>query len=168
MGFNVVSTHDTGRLLSDLGGGKFGEKPEGIGILRLEMLETLLFSMPGTPVIFQGDERGITGEKEFYDSHRYPIQWDTCNRDIFTHFERLSRMRGSLPQLQSNSIFLHRSEGDVISFFRGENRDLLVIANNGYIPQEFRLPEGRWRYNSQVLEGSVRMPPLKAVVLERG
>jgi len=63
MGFNVVSTHDTGRLLSDLGGGKFGERPEGIGMLRLEMLETLLFSMPGTPVIFQGDERGITGEK---------------------------------------------------------------------------------------------------------
>jgi glycosidase len=169
MGFNVVSTHDTGRLLSDLGGGKFGERPEGIGMLRLEMLETLLFSMPGTPVIFQGDERGITGEKELYDSHRYPIQWDACNREIFTYFGRLSRMRGSLPQLQSNSIFLHRSEGNVISFFRGGDRNVLVIANNGYDSQAFSLPDGRWRVadSSETFEGSVNMPPLRATVLVR-
>jgi glycosidase len=165
MGFNVVSTHDTGRLLTDLGGGNLGEKPRAIGILRLELLETLLFAMPGTPVIFQGDERGITGEKEHYDSERYPIQWDEKNTEVFSYFGKLSRMRESMPQLESNSISLYKSDGSVLSFFRGE--DVLVVANNGYSSQEFMLPGGRWKSGSQALEGSVRMPPLKATILER-
>jgi len=166
MGFNVVSSHDTGRLLTDLGGGNFDERPTSIGIMRLEMLETLLFSMPGTPVIFQGDERGITGEKEYYDAHRYPIQWDECNKELFSYFVKLSRIRESIP-LESNAVALYKFEGNVLSFFRGD--DILVLANNGYTSQSFALPEGRWRVaeSSQSFEDTLKMPPLKAVILVR-
>lgn len=165
MGFNVVSTHDTSRVLTELGGGNFSEGAKEIGILKLKLLETLLFSMPGTPVIFQGDERGITGEKEYYDSQRYPVQWDELNEEFFSYFKKLSRIRG--PQLQSNSISLYKYEGNVLSFFRGEN--ILVIANNGYTSQSFTLPEGRWSVidSSESFEGVIKMPPLKAVILVR-
>jgi hypothetical protein len=75
MGFNLVSSHDTGRIFTDLGGGNFGDSPNSKEVERLKLLSTLLYTMPGAPVIFQGDERGILGEKEFYDAQRYPIQW---------------------------------------------------------------------------------------------
>jgi hypothetical protein len=39
--------------LTDLGGGNFNDYPSKIGIMRLKLLSTLLYSMPGAPVTFQ-------------------------------------------------------------------------------------------------------------------
>jgi len=63
MGFNLVSSHDTGRILTDLGGGNFGDLPDPKAIERLKLLSTLLYTLPGAPLFFQVDERGILGEK---------------------------------------------------------------------------------------------------------
>ena len=169
MGFNVVSTHDTGRLLTDLGGGNFGEVTKTIGIMRLKLLTTLLYTMPGTPVIFQGDERGITGQKELYDSHRYPIEWDSVNKDLSGHYKKLSGMRDSTPAFESSCVSLYETDSEILSFFRGDNRDVLVIANNHYSSHSTDLPPGSWRVygSSEILRGEVRVPPISAIVLVR-
>jgi len=104
MGFNLVSSHDTGRILTDLGGGNFGDVPNDESIKKLKLLSTLLYSLPGAPVIFQGDERGILGEKEFYDAQRYPIQWDTKNESLISHYKELAQLRGEIPILTSSVI----------------------------------------------------------------
>jgi len=88
-----VSSHDTGRILTDLGGGNFGESPKAEAVKRLKLLSTLLYAIPGAPVIFQGDERGILGEKEFYDAHRYPIQWDAVDENLISHYKKLAQLR---------------------------------------------------------------------------
>jgi cyclomaltodextrinase len=61
MGFNLVSSHDTSRMLSDLGGGDIGDTPPPEVLTRFKLLLTLLFTQPGMPVIFQGEERGLLG-----------------------------------------------------------------------------------------------------------
>jgi len=92
-----VSSHDTGRILTDLGGGNFGESPKAEAVKRLKLLSTLLYAIPGAPVIFQGDERGILGEKEFYDAHRYPIQWDAVDENLISHYKKLAQLRQEIP-----------------------------------------------------------------------
>ena len=169
MGFNLVSSHDTGRVLTDLGGGNFNDGISKIAIMRLKLLSTLLYSLPGAPVTFQGDERGILGEKELYDAHRYPIQWDFASKDLLAHYKNLAEMRGEIPALTSNAIFQYMANNDLISFFRGEEKDVLVVANNGLSSVEFDLPDGCWKVagSGEMLENTTRIPPLRAVVLER-
>jgi Glycosidases len=169
MGFSLVSSHDTGRILTDLGGGNFNDRISKIAIMRLKLLSTLLYSIPGAPVTFQGDERGILGEKEHYDAHRYPIQWNSANKDLLAHYKKLAETRQEISALTSNAIFLYTANDNLISFFRGEEKDVLVVANNGLSSAEFDLPDGLWKVvgSGEVLENTIKIPPLRAVVFER-
>ncbi len=169
MGFNLVSSHDTGRILTDLGGGNFGDEIDPVGRRRLMLLSTLLYTLPGMPVTFQGDERGILGEKTLYDAHRYPIQWDRPDEGILAHYVKLGRMRRELPALRESALWTYAAKGGVLAFFRGQNKQVLVVANNTSRPTVFALPEGRWQVwdTGAVLQGSTVVPPLHTWVLLR-
>lgn len=147
MGFNLISSHDTGRILTDLGGGKFGDSPDPEAVKRLKLLSTLLYTVPGAPVIFQGNERGILGEKEFYDSHRYPIQWDAVDENLVSHYKKLAQLRQEISALTSIVICDYYGIGNLLSFFRGEQGkgEVLIVANNGTKTEKFELPSGNWR-----------------------
>jgi cyclomaltodextrinase len=69
MGFNLISSHDTSRLLSHLGG----------DAAKARLAWALLFGLPGTPVVFQGEECALLGEKDPDDLQRRPIPWGTCD-----------------------------------------------------------------------------------------
>jgi glycosidase len=171
MGFNLVSSHDTGRILTDLGGGNFGDLPNPIAVERLKLLSTLFYTLPGAPVIFQGDERGILGEKEFYDSHRYPIQWDTVDESLVNYYKKLAQLRRKIPALTSSVIRDYYGTGHLLSFLRGESGkgEILVVANNGTEPVKFELPSGNWRSvtEGEVLQGTIYIPSLQVRIFER-
>ncbi|MBA7498943.1 1,4-alpha-glucan branching enzyme GlgB [subsurface metagenome] len=171
MGFNLVSSHDTGRILTDLGGGNFGDLPNPGAVERLKLLSTLFYTLPGAPVIFQGDERGILGEKEFYDSHRYPIQWDTADESLISHYKKLVQLRREIPALTSSVIRVYYGTDNLLSFFKGEqgSGEVLVVANNGTEPVKFELPSGNWRSvtEGEVLQGTIYIPSLQVRIFER-
>jgi len=171
MGFNLVSSHDTGRILTDLVGGNFGDLPNPGAVERLKLLSTLFYTLPGAPVIFQGDERGILGEKEFYDSHRYPIQWDTADESLISHYKKLAQLRREIPALTSSAIRVNYGTDSLISFFRGEqgNDEVLIVANNGTETVKFELPFGNWRSvtEGEVLQGTTYISPLQVRIFER-
>jgi len=170
MGFNLVSSHDTGRILTDLGGGNFGDLPNPVAVERLKLLSTLLYSMPGAPVIFQGDERGILGEKEFYDSHRYPIQWDAVDENLVSHYKKLSQLRQEISALTSSVIRIYYGTDNLLSFFKGEqgSGEVIVVANNGIEIVKFELPSGNWRSvtEGEILQGSIYVPSLQVRIFE--
>ena len=171
MGFNLVSSHDTGRILTDLGGGNFGESPNPKAVERLKLLSTLLYTLPGAPVIFQGDERGILGEKEFYDAQRYPIQWDTLDENLISHYKKLAQLRQEIPVLTSSVIRNYYGTGHLLSFFRGEqgSGEVIVVANNGTETVKFKLPSGNWQSvtEGEVLQGTINIPSLQVRIFER-
>ena len=171
MGFNLVSSHDTGRILTDLGGGNFGDLPNSKAVERLKLLSALLYTMPGAPVIFQGDERGILGEKEFYDSHRYPIQWDTLDENLVSHYKKLAQLRQEIPALTSSVIRDYYGTGNLLSFFRGEqgSGEVIVVANNGTETEKFELPSGNWWSvtEGEILQGTIDIPSLQVRIFER-
>lgn len=169
IGFNVVSTHDTSRMLSDLGGGGLGDEPSPEALRRLKLLATLLFTQPGVPVIFQGEERGYLGEKENHDAQRYPIQWDQVNEEALAHFRGLAQLRREIPALLSSTLWTYAAQDGVLAYFRGHRREVLVVANNSPRLVVFPLPAGRWRVleSGAVLTASAVVPPLYAWVLLR-
>jgi len=171
MGFNLVSSHDTGRILTDLGGGNFGDLPNPGAVERLKLLSTLLYTLPGASVIFQGDERGILGEKEFYDAHRYPIQWDTADESLISHYKKLAQLRREIPALTSSVIRVYYGTDNLLSFFRGEqgSGEVLIVANNGSETVKFELPCGNWRSvtEGEVLQGTIYIPALQVRIFIR-
>ncbi|WP_237702061.1 alpha-amylase family glycosyl hydrolase [Thermococcus sp. AM4] len=171
MGFNLVDSHDTSRALTDLGGGELGEEPKPEAVKRLKLLSALLYTLPGMPVTFQGDECGFLGDKNHYDEQRYPLQWDECNTSLVEHYRSLGKLRESVPALTSSKISFYMAKDGVIAFFRGHGNEVLVVANNGEARAEIPLPPGTWEEvwpGSGSYSNSLDVPPVSLIVLRRG
>ncbi|WP_258084429.1 alpha-amylase family glycosyl hydrolase [Thermococcus thermotolerans] len=174
MGFNLVDSHDTSRVLTDLGGGSLGDEPTNESIQRLKLLSAILYSLPGTPVTFQGDEWGLLGDKNHYDEQRYPIQWDQVNEDVLNHYRALAKLRKSVPALRSSAIRFYTAKNGMMAFFRGHNDEVLVVANSWKKPAELQLPSGEWRilwpedHMGVTVSGSIEVPGVSVLILERG
>lgn len=149
-GFNLIGSHDTARVLTDLGGGNFGDKPSAEGIARLKLASALLYALPGVPVYFQGEECGFTGEKGAYpinELYRYPVQWDKCNPDTLRHYQSLGKLRKAIAALTSPVFRVYRGDGGILAFFRGESgsSEALAVFNSGKDAAKLTLPQGKWR-----------------------
>ena len=117
--FNTLGSHDTPRIQTILGGDEI--------LLRLAV--TLLFTYPGVPSIYYGDEIGLAGEHD-PDCRRCMI-WDVqqWNSDRRTFYQKLIRMRRTSPALRRGGFQLLYAAGETLAFLReaAEER-LLVVA----------------------------------------
>jgi glycosidase len=165
MQFNVISTHDTKRLLTKLGGGGLGGVAGADALARQRLASALLYALPGVPVTFQGDECAFLGDAggTTRDEHRYPMQWERCDAAMVAHYATLARLRAQLPALASPVWRAHAAEGSVLAFLRGEpgNGEVLAAFNAGTVAGAVALPPGSWRdvASGAVVTGSA---PLEA------
>ncbi|MEJ2356725.1 MAG: alpha-amylase family glycosyl hydrolase [Deinococcales bacterium] len=145
MGFNLIDSHDTSRLLTDLGGGDWGATPAPVALERQRLASALLFAMPGMPVTFQGDECAQLGQKDG-DLERYPVQWDACDAGMQAHYALLAHLKATLPALDSPLWLAYRGQGAVLAFFRGAQGRGRVLAafNAGAADARLALPAGSW------------------------
>jgi alpha-glucosidase len=81
--FNLLSSHDTPRWLTLLGGDR----------ARMQLAFTLLFAWPGVPCVYYGDEIGLEGGAD--PANRGPFPWERSVWDasLRTHVAALSRLR---------------------------------------------------------------------------
>lgn len=152
MGWNQIGSHDTARVLTDLGGGNFGQTPTPESLQRLQLAAALLYALPGMPMWFQGDECGLNGERGEWpinELYRWPIQWELCQGDTPNFFKRLGQLHQSTPAFASPVFRVYAGEGNLLSFLRGEpNSPQVVLAVFNNHPTEARalqLPSGEWR-----------------------
>ncbi len=174
MGFNLIGSHDTPRLLTDLGGGGLGDRPSLEALARLRLAMAVLYALPGASVIFQGDECGFTGERGQWpvnELYRYPLQWARCDQSTLAHFQLLGRLRGQLAALKSPVFRTYLGEGPLLAFLRGEPGvgELLAAFNNSLETLSLPLPEGRWRdvVEGRVYQGKLSLASLGWRYLER-
>jgi cyclomaltodextrinase / maltogenic alpha-amylase / neopullulanase len=165
MSFNVISTHDNARLLTKLGGGGLGDRPGVAALERQRLASAMLFSLPGVPVTFQGDEcaflgAGGSGTRE---ENRYPMQWATCDQAMIEHYRQLARSRAELAALSSPAFRTHHGDRAVVAFFRGEPGpgEVLAIFNAGATGAALELPVGRWTdlASGQAVSGLAQVGP---------
>ncbi len=174
MGFNLIGSHDTPRVLTDLGGGGLRDTPSAEALARLKLASAILYALPGASMFFQGEECGFTGERGQWpinELYRYPIQWDQCRAEVLRHYQLLGRLRNQMAVFQSPVFRTYLGEGPLMAFFLGEPGpgELLAAFNNSTESTTLPLPTGRWRdlVEDRTFQGQVGLAGLGWRYLER-
>lgn len=140
--FNLLGSHDTPRFLTICQGKKE----------RMLLALLFLFTYPGVPVIYYGDEIGMTGEKD--PDCRKTMIWDESkwDKEIFGAVKRLIRLRKEKSALQRGEIqTVLAGHNGVYGYWRTYGREkMLVLFNRSDKMHYVTLPlpaglEGNWR-----------------------
>ena len=119
---NALNSHDTARAATVMidGGQRLGA--------------LLMFTLPGVPVVFAGDEFGLKGDNG--ESSRTPMPWDDPSRiltDLTADYAALTALRRDQPALTGGGVRWLYARGDVLAFVRetGQSAVLVVVARAG-------------------------------------
>lgn len=120
--YNLIGSHDTPRALALLGGNH--------DLFRLAAV--LLFTYPGVPSIYYGEEIGLGNGAEL--NPRLCMNWDASSWDneILDFYKILIRLRRSSPTLIDGGFQVLMTEDDTLIYQRdGNDETILVIARRG-------------------------------------
>ncbi|MBT8225415.1 MAG: glycoside hydrolase family 13 protein [Dactylosporangium sp.] len=117
--WTMLGSHDTARIRTIVG-----------DAARVEVAVGLLMTYPGTPMVFAGDELGLTGSTG--EGSRTPMPWrrrSTWDRRTLADYRRLIALRQDHPALRDGGLRWVYVGDDALAFLR-ENREetLLVFA----------------------------------------
>lgn len=182
---NFLGTHDTPRILTLLGVERTPEdkgqraayrlSPAELarGQKKLRLAAMLLYSFPGSPTLYYGDEAGMQGFEDPLNRGTYP--WGGEDGSLLAFFRRLGQLRAERVSLQCGIIrYLHAQGGGlVVERLHGTERTVTAL-NAGDTPLELTLPwDGRLcidavtgqQFLSQSSTVRLTLPPLDGVIL---
>lgn len=138
---NLLGSHDTPRFLTLCQGDKE----------RFKVAAVFLFTYVGVPMIYYGDEVGMTGEND--PDCRRPMIWEPAAQDqeLLQWHRLLIGLRKTHPALRRGRIQTVHASDNVLAFERcyGEDR-VLVILNRGTGVQTIHLPDECWHGRSSL------------------
>lgn len=182
---NFLGTHDTPRILTLLGVEQTPEdkgqraayrlSPAELarGQKKLRLAAMLLYSFPGSPTLYYGDEVGMQGFEDPLNRGTYP--WGGEDGSLLAFFRRLGQLRAERISMQCGIIrYLHvQGGGLVVERLHGTERTVTAL-NAGDTPLELTLPwDGRLcidavtgqQFLSQNGTVHLTLPPLDGVIL---
>ncbi|WP_129627006.1 maltodextrin glucosidase [Candidatus Oscillochloris fontis] len=116
--FNLLGSHDTPRLRTILGG----------EVARVGVAATLLFTYPGVPCVYYGDEVGMQGNAD--PDNRRCMEWDeqAWDHDLRSLFQHLIRLRRTTPALRWGGFQQLYAAGDTLAYLREAHEERLIIV----------------------------------------
>jgi alpha-glucosidase len=117
---NLLGSHDTARFLTLVKGDR-----ELMGLALL-----LLFTYPGVPCVYYGDEIGMTGANDPFNRACFdwePAHWD---QELRTLVQRLAGLRRGHDTLRRGGYQTLLAGGDCFAFARFDERELMILAVN--------------------------------------
>lgn len=140
---NFLSTHDTERALTRLGGEEVGWHDKdwqsertldgqqylyGISLLKCAMV--LQFFLPGVPSIYYGDEAGMEGYRDPFNRRCYP--WGKENLDLIEFTKKLSQVRKGTRAFEQGDLRFIEVTDKYVVFARCDKitRDAAIIYLN--------------------------------------
>jgi len=117
---NLLGSHDTPRWLTVCGG----------EVRRAMLGYTILFTLPGAPCIYYGDEIGMKGEA---DPHcRACFEWDRrkWNRRLHQHIRQMVTLRQSSAAWRTGRFGVLLAQGDALAYARWDDADLFIVVIN--------------------------------------
>jgi alpha-glucosidase len=117
--WQILGSHDTARIRTVVG-----------DAARQEVAAGLLCTLPGTPMIFAGDELGLTGANN--EQARQPMPWDrpsSWDTTTLGRYRALIALRKSSPALRRGGLRWVHVDGDTLVFLReSAGQTVLVLA----------------------------------------
>ncbi|MBI9048636.1 MAG: glycoside hydrolase family 13 protein [Anaerolineaceae bacterium] len=122
---NLLGSHDTARILTVCAGDK----------ARMRLAVITAFTLPGAPMIYYGDEIGLSGEND--PDCRRCMNWSEAewDEDIHDLYKQLIQLRKVHPALQTGSMDALLIFNGVFAFQRKMAPDEMIIVLN---PREAR------------------------------
>jgi alpha-glucosidase len=117
--YNLLGSHDTPRFRSVVG----GRRDRHLAGL------ALLATMPGTPMVFQGDELGMAGDHTHLS--RAPLPWDdpaAVDAETLAAYRSLLGLRDQLPVLRHGSFRWVDVGTDHLAFLRERDGERILVA----------------------------------------
>ena len=144
---NSLGTHDTPRILTLLGaGGEYRDQSrewranfrlspkqrrKGKDLLRVASL--LLFTFPGSPTVYYGDEVGMEGFEDPFNRQTYP--WGFEDLELQDWYRALGHLRKTHTALRKGKIRYLAGKGNLLVYYRqDENETVLCGFNVGEEP----------------------------------
>jgi len=117
---NLLGSHDTPRILNS----GLGEESA------TKMAFTCMFTVPGAPCIYYGDEIGIAGNHD--PDCRRSFDWDkaTWNTELLTHVKACVAARHRHPSLRRGDFHLLIANDGVVAYERSYGDDKVIICLN--------------------------------------
>ncbi|MEE2568769.1 glycoside hydrolase family 13 protein [Pseudarthrobacter sp. J64] len=113
---NALNTHDTARAATVMiDGGP-------------ELAAVLVFTLPGIPMVFAGDEFGLQGMNG--EDSRTPMPWDEPQRvlkDLAGHYAALAGLRRHHDALTEGGVRWLHAEGDALVFIRETAHESVLV-----------------------------------------
>ena len=148
---NFLSTHDTPRILTVLGADHVPDSKEEravfrlssarrqLGLKRLRLAALVLFTFPGAPTVYYGDEAGMEGWEDPFNRAGYP--WGQEDSELKSFFSSLVHLRREQPALQTGQLHWRWTAGSLLVFARELDGQLLTtVVNAADTPQTLTLP----------------------------
>lgn len=117
--FNQLGSHDTPRILTLVG--------ENIELAKIAA--TILFTFPGVPCIYYGDEIGLVGTSD--PDNRRCMPWDEnlWQSALYQHYQTLINFRRNLTALRQGSFQILYSAENTLAYLRDlPNQRIIVVA----------------------------------------
>lgn len=146
---NLIGSHDTARILTELGyvdtdlfadaqraAAMTRERIESLNssaIERLMLGATLLFTLPGAPTVYYGDELGLAGDRD--PECRRPMPWDraTDENDLLAYYRQLGALRQAHPVLRTGEFLPLAATGGTYAFGRRLLGDTDALGRTDYV-----------------------------------
>ncbi|NWF64168.1 MAG: glycoside hydrolase family 13 protein [Chloroflexi bacterium] len=158
---NLLDSHDMPRFLSCASGDK--------NSLKLAWL--FLFTMPGAPCLYYGDEIGLDGGHDPDCRKAFPWDESKWDHDLLNYAKTCIALRKERPALRRGEYKRLYAEGDVMAFSRSYKDEMLIMAFN--TAKEERIINLPVEKKPKILFGSPKMagsqiaiPPRSGVVLK--
>ncbi len=150
---NILSTHDTARILTEFSDINYYtlsleeranyhlDKAEYYNARsKLKMATILIYTLPGVPCIYYGDETGLEGYKDPFC--RRTIPWDNLNKDIINWYAKLGKIRNDKVYVEGIYEELFYDNG-VFAFSRKtDDYEIITIVNNSQYEYQLNISYG--------------------------
>lgn len=179
---NFLGTHDTPRVLTVLGGVPLPEGRDAqstfhlspvqreAGLERLHVAAAILFTFPGSPMVYYGDEAGMEGAADPFNRRTYP--WGHENQALLAWFRRLGQLRKGRASLRRGALRWLEAQGPLLAYVRETcDEATATLVNAGPEELTVSLPGGGFRdlCTGESLSGETApVPPYSVRLLGRG
>lgn len=158
---NLLDSHDMPRFLSCTNGDKDS----------LKLAWLFMFTIPGAPCIYYGDEVGVDGGHDPYCRKSFPWDENNWDHDLLEYAKACTALRTDHAALRRGEYKRIHAEGDVMVFMRSHNKENVTVAFN--VSAEEKTVELALEKKHKVLFGKPRIegnqvtiPPRSGVVIK--